>query len=96
MRFEWDPNKDRTNQKKHGLSFGEAKELFASGDYLEIYDEEHSAEEERFIAIGEVRNGVIVVVFTEIYEDAIRIVSARKATTQESQLFYQHLGEIYD
>ena len=48
MRFEWDPAKDETNRAKHGLSFEEATELFKSDiDYLEIYDEDHSDEEER-------------------------------------------------
>jgi hypothetical protein len=60
--FEWDPNKDRINREKHGLSFDEVKELFTGDtDYLEIYDEEHSDEEDRFIAIGPTRAGVVVV-----------------------------------
>ena len=59
MRFEWDPKKSRGNEKKHGLSFSEAKTLFESGvDYLEIYDEDHSADEDRFIAIGPVEGGL--------------------------------------
>lgn len=66
MRFEWDPKKSRGNEKKHGLSFSEAKTLFESGvDYLEIYDEDHSADEDRFIAIGPVEGGLIVVAWTE-------------------------------
>ena len=67
MRFEWDPAKDKDNQAKHGLSFEEAAELFkASADYLEIYDEEHSDEEDRFIAMGPIRRGVIVVAYTSV------------------------------
>ena len=43
MRFEWNLIKDKTNREKHGLSFEEVTELFASGnDFLEIYDEERS------------------------------------------------------
>ena len=43
VRFEWDPNKDEANRKKHGLSFDEAKELFCGGKrFLEIYDEGQS------------------------------------------------------
>lgn len=39
MRFEWDAGKEEVNQRQHGISFEEAKELFTSGlDYLEIYD----------------------------------------------------------
>lgn len=60
MRFEWDPGKDKRNRAKHGLSFDEASTLFKAGvDYLEIYDEQHSDEEDRFIAIGRVRRGLI-------------------------------------
>ena len=51
MRFEWDLAKDKSNRKKHDLSFAETTELFKTGaDYLEIYDEEHSDDEDRFIA----------------------------------------------
>lgn len=60
-----------------------AELLGGSTDYLEIYDEQHSEEEERFIAIGPVRGRVIVVAFTERDDDAIRIISARKATKSE-------------
>ena len=93
VRFDWDPNKDQANQQKHGLSFDEATELFAdSNDYLEIYDEEHSDEEDRFIAIGPIRAGVVVVVYTERRDDLIRIVSARRATGKEVRFLRKHLG----
>ena len=43
VNFEWDSAKDLSNQKKHGVSFAEAKELFeADKDYLEIFDSDHS------------------------------------------------------
>ena len=95
MRFEWDPKKDRTNWEKHNLSFDEVKELFATGsDFLEIYDEEHSDEEDRFIAIGPIRVGVVAVVYTEPQDDVLRIVSARRATKQEIVLFRRYYGGI--
>ena len=94
MKFEWDVGKEETNRKRHGISFNEATELFTSGvDYIEIYDAEHSYEEDRFIAIGLVRRGLIVVVYTERQEDVIRIISARLATTSESGLFRRYSGE---
>ena len=94
MDFEWDAAKDEANTERHGISFDEAKELFASGvDYLEIYDAEHSEDEDRFIAIGPVRRGVVVVVYTERQEDRIRIISARSATAQETRLLRRHMGE---
>jgi uncharacterized DUF497 family protein len=86
MRFEWDPAKDKANRAKHGLSFEEAAELFKTGvDYLEIYDEEHSDKEDRFIAIGPIRRGVVVVAYTERDDDVLRILSARMATKTERQ-----------
>ena len=94
MRFEWDPSKDRANRKKHGLGFDEAQQLFVSGvDYLELFDEAHSETEERFIAIGPVRRGIIVVVWMERLEGVIRIVSARFATSHECDLFKKHIGD---
>jgi uncharacterized DUF497 family protein len=94
MEFEWDALKEPANVKRHGISFDEAKELFTSGvDYLEIYDREHSDEEDRFTAIGLVRRGLILVVYTERQEDVVRIIGARFATNSESRLFGRHIGE---
>ncbi|MGA7617670.1 MAG: BrnT family toxin [Thermoanaerobaculia bacterium] len=90
MEILWDEAKNRTNQNKHGVSFEEAQHLFTSGvEYLEMFDEEHSVTEDRFIAIGPIELGVIVVVWTEIEEEIIRIISARLATNREKRLFDQ-------
>ena len=90
MEFEWDPAKAEANLGKHGLSFAEATELLAGdGDYLEIYDDTQDGED-RFIAIGPIRRGVIVVVFAEREDDIVRIISAREATRREAQLFRDH------
>jgi len=97
MRFEWDPAKGDTNRTKHGVSFEEAAELFKSDvDYLEIYDEEHSDEEDRFIAIGPIRRGVIVVAYTERDDDVLRILSARMATKKERQRLEQFEREQHE
>ena len=97
MRFEWDPAKDDINRAKHGLSFEETTELFKGGvDYLEIYDEEHSDEEDRFIAVGPIRRGVIVVAYTERDDDVLRILSARMATKRERQRFEKYEGEKHE
>jgi len=94
MEFEWDAAKDRANRVRHGVSFDEVTELFTGGgDYLELYDVEHSHDEDRFIAIGPVRRGLVVVVYTERHEDTVRIISARLATVSESRLFRRHMGE---
>jgi hypothetical protein len=69
-------------------TFQEASELFSSGsDYLEIFDEDHSQDEDRFVAIGPVAGRIVVVVFAEWPEDAIRLISARRATRQETKLY---------
>ena len=94
MRFTWDARKNVTNQRKHGFGFAEASALFTSGvEYLEIYDEAHSIREDRFIAIGPIARGVIVVVFTEVVADTIRIISARPATGVEVNLYHEHMEE---
>jgi len=98
MRFDWDPDKAKANLDKHGVSFQEAIEIFSSGgDYLEIYDEDHSQDEDRFIAIGSVAGRIVVVVFAEWLEDTIRVISARRATRQEIRLYRESMkGERDD
>ena len=97
MRVEWDPTKDLANQHKHDVSFGEAAELLNSGrDYLEIFDAPHSELEDRFIAIGVVPRGVVLVVWTERDEDVIRIISARWATGREQQMYREYLEQRHE
>jgi uncharacterized DUF497 family protein len=92
VRVIWDDAKNRTNQKKHGVSFEEASVLFTRGDdYLEIFDDAQSDEEDRFIAIGPISRGVVLVVYTERDEDTMRIVSARWATKRETDLYRTHI-----
>jgi uncharacterized DUF497 family protein len=87
VRFEWDPAKAASNLRKHGVSFEEARTLLSSGvDYLEVYDSEHSEDEDRFLAIGLVPRGVVCVMFVERDEDSIRILGARLATRREQEL----------
>ena len=83
LAFEWDPRKARLNLAKHKVSFGEAVTAF--GDPLgQITDDpRHSADEERFVLLGRSgRRRLLVVMFTERGE-AIRLISARRATPRE-------------
>ena len=94
MEVTWDPAKNKANVERHGVSFAEAAELFRSGaDYLEIFDEAHSFDEDRLIAIGPIPRGLVLVVHTEQDEDTIRIISARWATKVERELFLVHVDE---
>ncbi|HEX4405173.1 MAG TPA: BrnT family toxin, partial [Polyangia bacterium] len=74
------------------VSFEEASVLFTHGDdYLEIFDEGHSDEEDRFIAIGPIVRGLVLVVYTEREEETVRLVSARWATKRETDLYRTHV-----
>ncbi|MBM4265370.1 MAG: BrnT family toxin [Deltaproteobacteria bacterium] len=93
VRVTWDPAKDHSNREKHGVSFDEARALFEGAEnYLVLFDVEHSDDEDRFLAIGPIRSGVIVVAYTEEEDDLVRIISARKATMRERTLFYDRIG----
>lgn len=83
---EWDDVKSIINKKKHGISFDTAALVFADEERVEYYDILHSVEEERFIVIGRVES-VLFVVYTTRGEN-IRIISARRATLREEEVYY--------
>lgn len=87
MLFEWDENKEKINISKHGLDFSTAALVFRDQNRLEWFDELHSDYEDRYITIGEI-NGIAVVLMVVYTErgDAIRLISARKATKQERRM----------
>lgn len=92
MRVAWDEAKNLANQRNHGISFEEAADLFASASgYLEIFDETHSDSEDRFIAIGPIARGLILVVWTEREDETIRIISARWAHAREQALYRAYM-----
>ncbi len=94
MNFEWDDEKNLINQQKHGVSFEEARVLFESKvDYLEIFDSEHSDFEDRFIAIGPIQRGLVVVIYTEKEGEIIRIIGARLANKNEQSLYRSHMDQ---
>ena len=93
MKFSWDRAKNNANQTKHDLSFEETRELFRSGNYVEIFDTDHSDAEERFFAVGPIRRGLILVVWTEREEDEIRIISARFGNKREQRLYKLYMDK---
>jgi uncharacterized DUF497 family protein len=87
--FEWDEEKEKSNLRKHGVSFSEGESVFYDAFSLTIPDSEHSIEEHRFVDIGTSnKNRVLVVVYTE-RENRIRIISVRKATSTERKIYEQ-------
>jgi len=91
MKFEWDPNKEAINIKKHGVNFEQAAYVFADQFSLSIFDDEHSEDEDRWIILGRSNNEMLLVVVhtfrSKNNEEVVRIISARKATKNESKIY---------
>lgn len=86
--FEWDDKKSASNEKKHGISFDEAKTVFTDQFARLIADPDHSDEEDRFILLGtSIRSKLLVVCHCIRMDDSIRIISARKADRQEREIY---------
>lgn len=89
MRFTWDPAKAKRNQKRHGISFETASEVFddpnqvvAANYFME------DAGEQRFQIIGMSRQLVLILaVFVEPETGLIRLISARKAVDYEESIY---------
>ena len=87
--FIWDKVKAKENIEKHGISFEEAASVFIITGAEEFEDDEHSDDEERLIVIGlsrELRVLTVIHCWRE-NDTVIRIISARKATKLEQQLW---------
>lgn len=85
IEFEWDKVKNEKNKKKHNVSFEEAKTVFYDPEALLIHDPDHSDNEDRFIIMG-ISQTLKILVVCHCYranEQAIRILSARKAKRDE-------------
>jgi uncharacterized DUF497 family protein len=85
MDYQWDPNKAKSNLKKHGVRFADAVSVFEDENAVTIEDEHES--ENRFITIGrDILLRILVVVYT-FRGHIIRIISARKATAREKKIY---------
>ena len=89
LRFSWDDRKNKSNQKKHGISFDEAQTVFLDENAIEYFDPDHSQDENRFLMLGlSYRFRVLVVCHCLRKNDLeIRIISARKATKKEQKVY---------
>jgi uncharacterized DUF497 family protein len=89
MRFEWDDLKNRSNFRKHKIWFEEAQTLWSDPRCAEFFDPEHSVNEDRYIRIGySTNNRILLVVYCEKTDNqAVRIISARKATIKEREAY---------
>ncbi len=96
MRFEfdWDPTTAESNLAKHGVSFEEAMAVFHDPLALSRPEEDHGANEERWVTLGQDREGrlaLVVHTYVEIDDDrvAIRVISARRPTRREIRQYEQ-------
>ena len=91
IRFDWDLAKAASNLRKHGVSFEEAQSVFYDEFAIQFHDEPHSSDEDRFLMLG-MSSGANLLLVCHCERDGgdvIRIISARKATKQESSFYGQ-------
>jgi len=89
LTFSWDPKKAQQNLKKHKVSFQEAVSVFLDENATEYFDEDHSEAEDRFLMLGISFRLRLLVVSYAVHDKArrIRLISARKATKNESKAY---------
>jgi uncharacterized DUF497 family protein len=83
--FEWDPGKAAANSRKHGVEFADAVGVFEDERAITIPDT--TTMEERFKTLGSDFLGRVIVVAYTYREDRIRLISARKATAPQRDLY---------
>lgn len=87
MEFEWDARKAARNRSKHGVTFHEAATVFGDPLALTLPDPDHSEKEDRFITFGYSQEQRLLVVAHTDREERTRIISARKATSSERDIY---------
>jgi len=87
MEFEWDPNKEKINVAKHGVTFAEAMTIFGDPLELTIADPDHSEAEFRFISIGLSSAGRLLVVGYTERNERIRLITARPVNSRERKQY---------
>jgi uncharacterized DUF497 family protein len=90
MRYSFDPAKQASNLKKHGLDFADAHRVIESGQTVTFEDRRFTYQEERFVTLGPL-DGTLMVVVTAETEDEIRIISMRKADRNEQGIYRENL-----
>lgn len=89
--FEWDENKRIQNVEKHGLDFLDAHELW-DAPMLIARDDRYDYGENRFIALGSLRDRIVVCAYTE-REKTVCIISFRKANSREVKQYEKIIKE---
>jgi uncharacterized DUF497 family protein len=95
LSFEWDEKKNRANQKKHKVSFEEARTIFFDDNARLIDDPDHSEQEDRFVLLG-ISSLLRILIVCHCYREEdkiIRIISARKANKAEQAQYKRYLSD---
>ena len=87
LEFEWHARKSAENQRKHGVTFEEAKTVFDDCFALMVADPDHSADEDRWLEMGLSAAGRLIVVWYTLRSGVIRIIGARSATPAEARSY---------
>ena len=87
MKFEWNEQKAKANQRKHKVSFHEASTVFGDPLAITFDDPDHSIGEQRYLTFGLSRLNRLLVVTHTGRADRIRIISARVTTRQEKRIY---------
>ena len=87
MKFEWDAKKAHRNFVKHKTTFEEAMTVFRDPLSVTAVDPDHSIREKRFVTFGVSANGVLLQVSHTERGESIRIISARRATKSETEIY---------
>jgi uncharacterized protein len=89
VEYEWDPEKDRLNQRLHGVSFAEASTIFLDPLAATVPDKRFAVDEYRFRTTGYTLTHRLVIVAHTDREDRIRMISAREVTLKERRQYEQ-------
>jgi uncharacterized DUF497 family protein len=87
MLFSFDPNKDAVNREKHGLSLVDAQLVFNAPDKLTLESPRGIEVRLMDVALVEVANVVLVLVYVLRHPDEVRAISLRRASKQERILY---------
>ena len=88
LKVEWNKSKAEDNYAKHGISFELAKAVFEDSFAIGFLDDRQDYGEERFVLLGRAQGSLLYVAYTERM-DAVRIISARRATKNEQETYVQ-------
>jgi uncharacterized protein len=88
--IDWDQRKRQANLKKHGFDFVDTNEIF-DGVTFTYEDDRIAYAEQRFVTLGSLRGTVVSIVHTE-HDDHIRVISMRKATKREREIYFQSIS----